>query len=47
MAAEPDIELPAPTAWPLIVAFGVTLTAAGLVTSAPSHPRLLCAGVGS
>jgi hypothetical protein len=34
MAADPEIELPAPTAWPLILAFGVTLTAAGLVTTA-------------
>ena len=34
MADEPEIELPAPTAWPLVVAFGATLTAAGLVTSA-------------
>ncbi|MCU1386123.1 MAG: hypothetical protein JWL71_4820 [Acidobacteria bacterium] len=33
MADEPAIELPAPTAWPLILAFGVTLTAAGLVTT--------------
>jgi hypothetical protein len=30
----PDtIDLPAPTAWPLAVAFGITLVAAGLVTS--------------
>ena len=28
------IELPAPTAWPMVVAFGVTLACAGLVTSA-------------
>jgi hypothetical protein len=27
------IHLPAPTAWPLVLAFGVTLVAAGLVTS--------------
>jgi hypothetical protein len=47
MAAEPDIELPAPTAWPLIIAFGVTLTAAGLVTSgAVGMLGLLCAAVG-
>jgi hypothetical protein len=47
MADEPDIELPAPTAWPLIIAFGVTLTAAGLVTSgAVGILGLLCAGVG-
>jgi hypothetical protein len=31
----PDtIELPAPTAWPMVVALGVTLACAGLVTSA-------------
>ena len=47
MAAEPEIELPAPTAWPLVIAFGVTLTAAGLVTSAAVGVLgLLCAGVG-
>jgi hypothetical protein len=47
MAAEPDIELPAPTAWPLVVAFGVTLTAAGFVTSAAvGIMGLLCAGIG-
>jgi len=28
------IELPAPTAWPIILAFGLTLILAGLVTSA-------------
>src|ERR1700691_1311456 len=28
------ISLPAPTAWPIILAFGCTLAAAGLVTSA-------------
>src|ERR1700760_2748098 len=28
------LELPAPTAWPLVLAFGITLTFAGLVTSA-------------
>lgn len=33
MAAE-TIDLPAPTAWPVVLAFGVTLTFAGLVTSA-------------
>src|SRR5262245_60181220 len=34
---EPDrrsIDVPAPTAWPLIAAFGITLAWAGLVTSA-------------
>jgi hypothetical protein len=34
MPADPDIELPAPSAWPLVLAFGVTLAFAGLVTSA-------------
>src|SRR5437899_6253034 len=29
-----SIELPAPTAWPIILAFGLTLVFAGLVTSA-------------
>jgi hypothetical protein len=35
-AAHPahTIELPAPTAWPMVVAFGVTLSCAGLVTTA-------------
>src|SRR5216684_2098325 len=28
------IELPAPTAWPMVVALGVTLACAGLVTNA-------------
>src|SRR5947199_10762928 len=35
--AEPfsgSVELPAPTAWPIILAFGLTLVFAGLVTSA-------------
>ena len=27
------LELPASTAWPLVLAFGITLTFAGLVTS--------------
>jgi hypothetical protein len=30
---DPTIQLPAPTAWPVILAFGVTLVALGLVTS--------------
>jgi hypothetical protein len=30
----PTIELPAPTAWPIVLAFGLTLVFAGLVTSA-------------
>lgn len=29
------IELPAPTAWPIVLAFGLTLVFAGLVTAAP------------
>jgi hypothetical protein len=46
MAVDPEIELPAPTAWPLILAFGVTLTAAGLVTSAGVGALgLLCAAI--
>ena len=32
--AQGTIELPAPTAWPIILAFGLTLVFAGLVTSA-------------
>jgi len=31
---DPAIDLPAPTAWPVVVAFGVTLVFAGLVTNA-------------
>jgi hypothetical protein len=34
MPVERDIDLPAPTAWPIVVAFGITLLFAGLVTSA-------------
>jgi hypothetical protein len=34
MAVDPTIDLPAPTAWPVVVAFGVTLVFAGLVTNA-------------
>src|SRR5208282_1057887 len=30
----PIVELPAPTAWPIVLAFGVTLLFAGLLTSA-------------
>ena len=30
----PTIQLPAPTAWPIVLAFGCTLAAAGLVTTA-------------
>ena len=30
----PTLELPAPTAWPIVLAFGLTLVFAGLVTSA-------------
>jgi hypothetical protein len=29
------IEVPAPTAWPIVLAFGMTLISAGLVTAAP------------
>src|SRR5215813_12560671 len=29
------LQMPAPTAWPLVLAFGITLVFAGLVTSAP------------
>src|SRR5689334_4170226 len=29
-----SVELPAPTAWPIVLAFGLTLVFAGLVTSA-------------
>src|SRR5271154_1688828 len=29
------IEMPAPTAWPIVLAFGMTLVFAGLVTAAP------------
>ena len=47
MAAEPAIDLPAPTAWPVVLAFGVTLAFAGLVTSAAvSVLGLLSAAVG-
>ncbi len=31
-AAEPTIQLPAPTAWPIVLALGCTMAAAGLVT---------------
>jgi hypothetical protein len=31
---EPEVELPAPTVWPLVLAFGLTLLFAGLLTSA-------------
>jgi hypothetical protein len=30
-----DVKLPAPTSWPIVLAFGITLLFAGLVTSAP------------
>src|SRR6266567_4577157 len=30
-----EIEVPAPTMWPLAMAFGITLVAAGLVTAPP------------
>ena len=34
MDMESKVEMPAPTAWPLVLAFGLTLVAAGLVTAA-------------
>jgi len=34
MAADKRIDVPAPTAWPMIAAFGITLAGAGLVTNA-------------
>jgi hypothetical protein len=34
-ATPASVRLPAPTAWPIVLAFGVTLVFAGLVTSAP------------
>lgn len=44
------IELPAPTAWPLTLAFGVTLLAAGLVTDAVisllGAALMICGAVG-
>jgi hypothetical protein len=44
------VTLPAPTAWPIVLAFGVTLMFAGLVTSAPigivGAVLALTAGVG-
>ena len=41
------IDLPAPTTWPVVVAFGVTLLFAGLVTSAAvGLLGLLCAAIG-
>jgi hypothetical protein len=35
------IEMPAPTGWPMVLAFGITLLAAGLVT----HPAVSIAGL--
>jgi hypothetical protein len=47
MAVEPTIDLPAPTGWPVIVAFGVTLVFAGLVTTgAVSVLGLFTAAIG-
>ena len=44
---DPTIDLPAPTAWPVVVAFGVTLVFAGLVTSpAVSLLGLFTAAIG-
>lgn len=34
MQGAENIEMPAPTAWPLVLAFGITLIAAGMVTAA-------------
>ena len=40
----PDvIELPAPTAWPLALAFGFTLMFAGLLTNASLSVPFFCA----
>jgi hypothetical protein len=48
MAVDPTIDLPAPTAWPVVVAFGVTLMCAGLVTNAAvSFMGLLSAAIGA
>src|SRR5271170_7932670 len=45
-----SVNLPAPTAWPIVLAFGVTLLFAGLVTSTPisivGAALSLTAGVG-
>lgn len=45
-----SIELPAPTAWPIVLAFGLTLVFAGLVTSASISILgtifLVCGGAG-
>ncbi len=35
MKIQETIEVPAPTAWPIVLAFGITLAFAGLVTAAP------------
>lgn len=45
---DPDtVELPTPTAWPIVTAFGLTLLFAGLVTSlAVSVVGLICALIG-
>jgi hypothetical protein len=44
------VSLPAPTAWPIVLAFGITLMFAGLVTSAPigivGAALFVAAGVG-
>src|SRR5437016_14070673 len=48
MTTDRTIDLPAPTAWPVVVAFGVTLAFAGLVTSAAvSLLGLFSAAIGS
>src|SRR3979409_2040445 len=47
MAVDPTIDLPAPTAWPVVVAFGVTPGLAGFVTNAAvSIWGLVCAATG-
>ena len=47
MTTDRTIDLPAPTAWPMVLAFGVTLAFAGLVTSAAvSFLGLFSAAIG-
>ncbi len=39
MKTPEKIEMPAPTAWPVVLAFGMTLVFAGMVTAASAeHP---------
>src|ERR1700756_2388256 len=35
MNIQKQIEVPAPTAWPIVLAFGLTLVCAGMVTATP------------